>query len=283
MVVGHSDVETLNKVDESQRTGSNPAAAQTASTPNEDVRRYWDQGACGTYDYIVGSLPALSREWFAQIERHRYTVEPFIPTIAKFETHRGKTVLEVGVGAGTDHLQWARAGAVCHGVDLTQRAIETTRAHLALHGLSSTLQRIDAETLPFPDATFDVVYSWGVIHHSTHPEQIVREIRRVLKPEGLFIGMVYARHSLVAFKLWLKHALLKGRPWTSWSELVANHMESPGTKAYTVEEVQQVWAGFSSCETQQIVTVYDCSWFPRWMHRLFPDRWGWFIVVRARK
>ncbi|ODT43849.1 MAG: hypothetical protein ABS70_06975 [Nitrospira sp. SCN 59-13] len=270
-------------MDHSQGAGANPATGQAASTSNEDVRHYWDQGACGTYDYIVGTLPELSPEWFAQIERHRYAVEPFIPTVAQFGTHRDKTVLEVGVGAGTDHLQWARAGAVCYGVDLTQRAIETTRAHLALHGLRSTLQRIDAETLPFPDATFDVVYSWGVIHHSSQPEQIVREIRRVLKPDGLFIGMVYARHSLVAFKLWIKYALLKGRPWISWGELVAIHMESPGTKSYTVAEVQRVWSGFSSCETQQIVTTYDRSWFPRWMHRLFPDGWGWFIVVRARR
>jgi ubiquinone/menaquinone biosynthesis C-methylase UbiE len=171
------------------------ADSQTVSSQNEDVRQYWDQEACGTYKSVVGALPELSREWFASVEQHRYAMEPFIHTIAEFPTHRGKTVLEVGVGAGTDHLQWARAGAVCFGVDLTQRAIDTTRAHLTLHGFSSTLQRIDAETLPFPDASFDVVYSWGVIHHSARPEQIVREIRRVLKPEGMFIGMLYARHS----------------------------------------------------------------------------------------
>jgi ubiquinone/menaquinone biosynthesis C-methylase UbiE len=267
----------------SGRTEASAGAGHSESASNADVRSYWDQEACGTYDYIVGALPELSREWFAQVERHRYAVEPFIRTCAQFETHRGKTVLEVGVGAGTDHLQWARAGAVCYGVDLTQRAIDTTRAHLALHGLSSTLQRIDAETLPFPDATFDVVYSWGVIHHSAHPELIIQEIRRVLKPNGMFIGMVYARHSLVAFKLWVKHALLKGRPWTSWTELVANHMESPGTKAYTIPEVQQLWSEFSSCATTQILTPYDCSRFPGWIRRLFSDRWGWFIVVRARR
>jgi 2-polyprenyl-3-methyl-5-hydroxy-6-metoxy-1,4-benzoquinol methylase len=72
---------------------------------------------------------------------------------------------EVGVGAGTDHLQWARAGALCHGVDLTDAAIETTRARLAHYGFTSELRRVDAETLPFPDDTFDVVWSWGVIHH----------------------------------------------------------------------------------------------------------------------
>ena len=259
------------------------ADSQTVSSQNEDVRQYWDQEACGTYKSVVGALPELSREWFASVEQHRYAMEPFIHTIAEFPTHRGKTVLEVGVGAGTDHLQWARAGAVCFGVDLTQRAIDTTRAHLTLHGFSSTLQRIDAETLPFPDASFDVVYSWGVIHHSARPEQIVREIRRVLKPEGMFIGMLYARHSLVVFKLWVKHALLKGRPWRSWADLVAHHMESPGTKAYTVPELNALWSEFSSCETTQILTPYDYNWFPGWMRRWFRDRWGFFIAVRARK
>lgn len=253
------------------------------TSPNEDVRQYWDQEACGTYESVVGDLPELSPEWFARVEQHRYAMEPFIHTIANFPAHRGKQLLEVGVGAGTDHLQWARAGAVCHGVDLTQRAIETTRAHLALHGLRSDLRRMDAETLPFPDGSFDVVYSWGVIHHSAHPERIVREIRRVLKPNGLFIGMLYARRSLVVFKLWVKHALLKGRPWRSWSDLLAHHMESPGTKAYTIPELQALWSEFSSCDTTQLLTPYDYNWFPRWMHRWFPTSWGWFIAVRARR
>ena len=264
-------------------TEQGTATGRSESARNEDVRQYWDQQACGTYKSVVGAWPELSREWFAQVEQHRYSMEPFIHTFAQFPAHRGKTMLEVGVGAGTDHLQWARAGAICYGVDLTQRAIDTTGAHLALHGLSSHLQRIDAEILPFPDASFDVVYSWGVIHHSAHPEQIIREIRRVLKPSGTFIGMLYARHSLVLFKLWIKHALLKGRPWRSWTELVAHHMESPGTKAYTLPEVQRLCSEFSSCDTRQILTPYDGNRFPRWMRRLFPDRWGWFIIITARK
>jgi SAM-dependent methyltransferase len=250
---------------------------------NEKVRQYWDRKACGTYASIVGNLPELTPEWFAAVEQHRYAMEPFIHTIADFPAHRGETVLEIGVGAGTDHLQWARAGAVCYGVDLTQRAIDTTSAHLALHGLASDLRRIDAETLPFEDAFFDVVYSWGVIHHSAHPEQIIKEIRRVLKPNGVFIGMFYARRSLVVFKLWIKYALLRGQPWRTWDELVANHMESPGTKAYSVSELKALWSDFARCDTIQMLTSYDVAWIPVWLRRFLTDRWGWFIAVRARK
>ncbi|HET6674928.1 MAG TPA: class I SAM-dependent methyltransferase [Nitrospiraceae bacterium] len=253
------------------------------SVKNEQVRQYWDAEACGTAKCIVGEREELTPEWFARIEDHRYALEPFIHAFAQFTRHRGETVLEVGVGAGTDHLQWARAGAVCYGVDLTDRAIETTNAHLALYGCHSVLQRVDAEKLPFPDNFFDVVYSWGVIHHSTHPERIIREIRRVLKPTGSFIGMMYARRSLVVFKLWVKYALLSGRPWRSWADCVAHHMESPGTKAYTRMELQRLWGEFSMVETKQLLTPYDSNRFPDWISSWFPDRWGWFIAIKARK
>ena len=250
---------------------------------NEDVRRYWNAEACGTARCIVDEREELSREWFECIEDHRYSLEPFIHAVAQFTRHRGKTILEVGVGAGTDHLQWARAGAVCYGVDLTDRAIETTKAHLALYDCHSVLQRVDAEELPFPDDYFDVVYSWGVIHHSVHPDRIIREIRRVLKPKGTFIGMMYARRSLVAFKLWVKYALLAGRPWRSWADCLAHHMESPGTKAYTVAELKRLWVEFSMLECRQLLTPYDCNRFPVLMRRWFPDRWGWFISIKAGK
>lgn len=250
---------------------------------NEDVRRYWDEEACGTARPIVGEAPALSREWFERVEEHRYSLEPFIHSIAQFTRHAGKTILEVGVGAGTDHLQWARAGAVCYGVDLTDRAIETTRAHLALYGYESVLQRVDAEKLPFSDSVFDVVYSWGVIHHSSRPEQIIDEIRRVLKPSGTFIGMIYGRHSIVVLKLWIKFALLRGKPWRSASELVASYMESHGTKAYTTAEAKALFSSFRTCETKSLLTPYDCHRLPAWVVPLLRNDWGWFISIKAKK
>src|SRR5712671_2474918 len=141
--------------------------AQTA------VRAYWEREPCGTSPWITGEKERQSAEWFKSVERHRYEQEPHIPEVARFERGKGARLLEIGVGAGVDHVQWAKAGAVCHGVDLTDAAIEATRSHLALHGLHSELKRVDAESLPFADASFDIVYSWGVIHHSERPEKII--------------------------------------------------------------------------------------------------------------
>jgi ubiquinone/menaquinone biosynthesis C-methylase UbiE len=250
---------------------------------NDDVRQFWEQEACGTSQAIVGDASLCTREWFEHIETYRYIAEPCVHSTAQFTRYYGKRVLEIGVGAGTDHLQWARAGAECYGVDLTHRAIEITRARFQLYGFKSELQQIDAEELPFPDNFFDIVYSWGVIHHSANPEKIIREIKRVLKPQGMFLGMMYGRHSLVAVKLWVKFALLQGKPWRSLSDVVAHHMESPGTKAYTCRELKTLFSDFSSFQPTPTMTVYDRKRVPAWISKFIPDDFGWFIALRAIK
>lgn len=250
---------------------------------NYEVRNYWEKEACGTSLDIVGSDIEKTLEWFQKVESYRYQVEPFIHSVAKFTLHHGKKILEVGVGAGTDHLQWARAGALCNGVDLSDTAIDTTRTHLSLYGFQSNLQRLDAEELPFEDNTFDLVYSWGVIHHANQPERIISEIKRVLRPSGLFIGMMYGRRSVAAFKLWVKHGLLKGKPLQPWRDLIWNNMESIGTKAYTVRELKQMFSTFSSLKANPIITEYDKRKWPRWVSQYFPDKWGWFIALEAVK
>ncbi len=250
----------------------------------EDVQAYWEQVPCGTDAYIVGRAEPLSREWFEAVEEHRYTVEPFIHSVAQFTRYRGKRVLEIGVGAGTDHLQWARAGADLYGVDLTDAGIHITRKRLESYGLTSNLQRMSAESLSFEDGFFDVVYSWGVIHHSEYPERVIAEILRVLKPgTGEFVGMLYQRPSLTTLRVWMKHALLKGQPWRSLHEVLFQHVESLGTKAYTVSEVREMLAGFRKVNVTPILTVGDTHNLPRWITALLPVTWGWFLGIRAKR
>jgi len=250
---------------------------------NPQVKNYWEQEACGTGSYATGELEGKSKEWYEAVENYRYQMEPFIHSVAQFTRHHGKTVLEVGVGAGTDHLQWARAGCNLFGVDLTDEAIATTKRRFELYGQKSNLQRVDAEKLPFADGFFDVVYSWGVIHHSQNPESIIAEIHRVLKKGGMFIGMMYGRYSVDVLKLWVKHGLLKGRPFRTPSALVWNHVESIGTKAYTVREIKDLLGLFESKEAFKILTPYDTKYIPQPIARLLPNGLGWFIAFRAVK
>ena len=252
-------------------------------TLNEEVRAFWEREPCGTGTHITGALERQGIEWFEQVERNRYEVEPMIHSVAQFQRHHGETMLEVGVGAGTDHLQWARAGCRCHGVDLTDAAIETTRKRLALYGFTSDLRRIDAEILPFESERFDLVYSWGVIHHSEDPDRIVAEILRVLKPGGTFIGMMYAGKSVGVFNVWVKHALLKGKPWLSFDYINWHHMESIGTKGSKLSELRRMFSMFSATEARQWITEPDKHKWPRWINRFFPDSWGRYITLRGIK
>lgn len=249
----------------------------------QEVRTYWEGTPCGTLPEIVGDAAALTPEWFERVEAYRYAVEPFIHSIAQFTRHRGRRVLEIGVGAGTDHLQWARAGAECHGVDLTDAAIDITRARLTHYGLASTLQRVNAEAIPYDDGFFDIVYSWGVIHHAEHPERVIAEVHRVLRPGGQFIGMFYSRRSLVALRFWVRHALLAGRPWRSLRDVIWHHMESVGTRCYTAAELRELFGGFSQVQVIPLLTTYDTAYLPGWLARLLPDALGWFLAVRATR
>lgn len=250
---------------------------------NSQVQDYWEQETCGTGSEYAGNFEKHSPEWFAQVEESRYQLEPYIHSVAQFTRHHGKKILEIGVGAGTDHLQWARAGCECHGVDLTAAAIETAGKHLALYGFKSDLRHIDAEVLPFEDESLDLVYSWGVIHHSEKPERIIAEIHRVLKPGGKFVGMLYNRYSIAVAKLWLQNGLMAGKPWRSFDDIAWNHIESVGTKVYTNAELEALFAGFSNARAWSILCHSDTHRLPQFLTQWLPDKWGFFSPLQATK
>ena len=192
-------------------------------------------------------------------------------------------ILDVASGTAGVALQLAaRSRARVVGVDLTEPMLRQGQRRVAAAGQRDriTLVAGRGERLPFADASFDVVYSWGVMHHSERPEVIVREIRRVLKPGGTFIGMMYSRRSLVAWKLWVRRALLSGKPWRSLADVLWHHVESLGTKGYTQDELRSMFASFVRVEISPVATVYDRKWLGP-LARLVPDALGWNLAIRA--
>jgi ubiquinone/menaquinone biosynthesis C-methylase UbiE len=243
------------------------------------VRRFWEQKPCGS---VHGTAPEGTREYFNQVERRRRELEPFIDRYADFPSTTGQEVLEIGVGVGTDFVRFARAGAHVTGVDLTERGIALVRRRLALEGLPGRVLVADAESLPFPDNSFDLVYSWGVLHHTPDASAAAREAIRVLRPGGRLCVMVYARHSWVAYALWVRHALLAGRPDRTLSYVLARHMESTGTKAYTAREARRLFAPLNRLHVDQIGTRYDQR-VAGPLVGLTGRRLGWFLVVGGAK
>jgi ubiquinone/menaquinone biosynthesis C-methylase UbiE len=249
------------------------------------VRHYWDETPCGS---TTSSSAPLSRRYFDEIEAYRYQVEPEIFSFAQFTRYHGKRVLEVGVGTGTDFLQWARAGAQAYGLDLTAAGTRHVRRRLELYELPGQLCVGDAEILPFPNDSFDLVYSFGVIHHTPDTAAALREMMRVVRPGGRVKVMVYNRHSLTAFWLWVRKALLRGKLWKSLTWCLANFMESPGTKAYTARELREMVSRYPAASTiTAVLTVYDRLGLSRGLVRrvgmvaawLAPTRFGWWLTV----
>jgi ubiquinone/menaquinone biosynthesis C-methylase UbiE len=203
------------------------------------VHEYWNSHPCEAPRNP--RLKRFSREYFEAIEAARYDRHPAIMAFAQFPRYHGRRVLEVGVGVGTDFVQWVRCGADAYGVDLTREAIAHVEHRLAVYGLHACEVRIaDCEDLPYRDDSFDLVYSWGVIHHTPNVCRALEEIVRVCRPGGICKLMVYNRHSLAAFYVWVRRALLSGHPWYSFSRCIACYVESPGTKAFSYREIREM-------------------------------------------
>jgi SAM-dependent methyltransferase len=217
------------------------------------VHDFWNASSCGEDLYLRNRDKA---GYLAQ-SRRRYELEPFIPTFANAAETRDRDVLEIGVGLGADHQLFAEAGSRLTGIDLTERAIDHVRRRFEVFGLRSDLRVANAERLPFPDQSFDLVYSWGVLHHTPDTVRAVGEVWRVLRPRGRGTVMIYHRPSLVGFMLWCRYALLAGRPWRSLNTIFANHMESPGTKAYSVAEARDLFRDFASVTIRTELTHGD--------------------------
>ena len=266
-----------------------------SSSLKAEVKAFWNRGSCDTHH---AQSDKFTREYFEQIEEWRYTDQPFIHAFAQFTRYRGKRVLEVGVGAGTDFIQWLRAGALASGIDLTEEALANLTHRIREYALPEpeSLKLADAENLPFPSGTFDLGYSWGVLHHTPDTGKALVELVRVVRPGGEIKIMLYNRHSLCACKCWLRQALCKGRPWKSLRWVIWNHIESLGTKAYTESEIKQMLAplGVTSIRIGTFLTSADRITPKSLPHRigdslisavtaLSGSRLGWFHAISARK
>jgi ubiquinone/menaquinone biosynthesis C-methylase UbiE len=271
-----------------------------------DVRRWWSDHPM-TYDWR-GEIPHepgsaehlneierrfLSEAWFAQPEG----APPFSGLIP-FAELAGKDVLEIGCGTGVHAHLLAQAGARLTAVDLTPTAIELTRKRLDLHGLSADVREADAERLPFPDASFDFVWSWGVIHHSEHTDAVVREIARVLRPEGRLALMVYHRSSIT---YWVQYQLIRGvfglRLLRESPDEIANrYSDGVIARHYTRAGLEDLLAPFfDRIETQVMGQAGEAvplparlrgpaeRVVPASLRRAILRRWGWFVVATATR
>jgi ubiquinone/menaquinone biosynthesis C-methylase UbiE len=256
------------------------------------VREYWNSHPCGTQ---FTDIEWGSKEFFEEVERFRYETQPFMERIVGFGRFAGKTLLEVGCGLGTDLLEFAKGGAIVTGVDLTPQSIELVEKRFALANLAVNARVSDAEHLPFADNSFDVVYSFGVLHHTPNTQQAIDEVYRVLKPGGKIIIMLYHKNSLHVwlgiplYTLW-KFLRTKGsklsRPTLleDWVR-VYDGGENPLGKAYSRTEAERMFGRFRN-RTYTLCDSYRRR-FPKFvntMNQRFLAPWcGFWMVIKGEK
>jgi SAM-dependent methyltransferase len=268
------------------------------TTLKSEVRDFWDAESCGEVYATGGS----EKESYMEQARSRYELEPYIHDFAKFHEGLSKDILEVGLGMGADHVEWAQSGPrTLSGIDLTPKSIAHTRERLQLFNFESSINVGDAERLDFEQHSFDIVYSYGVLHHSPNTPQAFKEVHRVLRPGGVGRFMIYHTKSLTGYMLWLRYGLLVGKPFRSLREIYAEHLESPGTKAYSVSEAKELCSMYSEVTVKIQLSLSDLlegevgqrhrgrglsiakKIWPRGLIRKLFKNHGLFLLIEAKK
>ena len=269
-----------------------------ADVPIDAVRDFWNARPCN----IRHSAKEVgTRDYFDEVERRKYFVEPHIPGFAEFGRWKDRKVLEIGCGLGTDTVSFARAGAHVTAVELSQKSADLARRRVEVYGLEDrvTIHVGNAEELPLLVApqTFDLVYSFGVIHHSPHPQRIVEHLRRYMTAESELRLMVYSRISYKLF--WI---MKEENIWdmSRIDEIVARNSEAqtgcPVTYTYTDESVRELLEGFRVFDVHKAhIFTWDIDPYKRYEYQKAPE-WanvgddelarlerelGWHLLVTA--
>lgn len=285
-----------------------------------DVREWWAANPMtygfehGLTEYVDADgvrrqIPLTSREFFAQADEvfyqwnlPRHTPEAKFGKLFDYDRFRGGCVLEVGCGMGCMAMNWAQQGANVTAVDLNPVAIQQTRKRFELFGLSGEIREADGENLPFEDATFDYVYSWGVLHHSPNTAQSIAELYRVLKPNGRVGVMLYHRNSFL-FRYLVKYVegfLHMESRFLSPIGLGSRYGDgerkegNPHTWPITITEAKRdLFAQYADVNVDVFGT--DVGWIldhwlpgfgsslPAVLRKALDRRFGWSLWITARK
>lgn len=255
----------------------------------------WDANPCGSH--AASQYEFCTREYFEAIEDHRYRIaSPWMKQVIGFDRYGGKRLLEIGCGVGTDLLQFARGGAIVTGIDLSPHSIEIAKRRFEVYGLPGEFAIGDAEQLSFPDESFDVVYSFGVLHHTPNTERAISEVRRVLKPGGEAIIMLYNRASVYYWgAIIIKRGLIGGQliKFTP-AEIMSRSVEYPQAgamplvKAYTRAEARRLFRDFSRCQ----IEIHQLArgdlgplgrFMPESVLQWLARNFGWNLIIKAIK
>jgi ubiquinone/menaquinone biosynthesis C-methylase UbiE len=271
-------------------------------TSIDRVREYWDRRPCNLGH---SPKPLGTRAYFDEVETRKYFVEPHIPRFAQHARWAGQRVLEIGCGIGTDTINFARAGADVTAVDVSSRSLELAGERARVFGLDDRIRFVEANAERLSEfvepAAFDLVYSFGVIHHTPNPERVLEQIRRFFTgPNTTLKMMVYHRRSWKVLAILFREA--HGAFWRL-DEAIAKNSEAqtgcPVTYTYTRRSLRQ-WLERSRFAVDEMfvdhafpyrvsdyvqyryVKAFPFNVLPAPATRALERRLGWHLCVTAR-
>lgn len=259
----------------------------THHTPSAaEVKAYWEANplCAASIQYAPGTP-----EFFKEHERLRLESEPadLQRELYEWDRHAGKRLLDVGCGTGYVASLYARGGAIVTAVDIAERSVELTRQRLKLLGLTADVRVANAEALPFPDRSFDVVSSFGVLHHTPDTGRALAEVHRVLAPAGKAILMFYHRNSFAYRVLFPAKRLLQRQWMHKTAQDQVNAVDGPGNplgKVFSREELKALMPGFTDFEFRTWeLFFHHAGKLPASLRTFVARRWGWFLYVKARR
>jgi SAM-dependent methyltransferase len=256
---------------------------------NRAAIQQWTIRPCG----MVGEAAESDLAYFEGVERERYDdYAPWMSGFVRFDAYDGQKILEVGVGQGTDLVQFAKGGAEVFGIDITPRHLDLAERNFSVRGLHANLHLASAAAIPFDDDTFDFVYSFGVLHHTDDTVRCISECRRVLRPGGELLLGLYHRDSLFHAYTVLVNGILRGqlrrfgyRGLMSRIEAGADGVTiAPLVKTYSRSQLRYILEDFKtvSMDVRHLGTS-SRTVLPRPLVELAGRHIGWYLFARARK
>jgi SAM-dependent methyltransferase len=193
------------------------------------IRTYWNERI---HDLEIARHPIGTREFFEELAAYRYEKLDYLPRVVQFAGYRGQRLLEIGCGIGHDLVRFAQGGAVVTGVDLAEVSIDLAKKNFGFQRVTGNLQVMNGERLQFASGSFDVVYAHGVLQYTANIRIMIEEIRRILKPGGEAILMVYNRYSWLNFMSKLFGVKLE-------------HEDAPVLNTFSILQFRKILSGFS--------------------------------------
>lgn len=265
----------------------------------ERVKHFWDTRPCNSKH---SNKEVGSREYFDEVELRKYFVEPHIPSFAEFEKWRGKNVLEIGCGIGTEAINFARNGAILTVVELSEESLKLAQKRFSVYGLHANFILGNAEDIDIllpKEKQFDLIWSFGVIHHSPHPEIILKKCKDLLRDTGEIRMMIYSKLSYKVFNLMKETGVWD---FGELDSLIAAYSEAqtgcPITYSYTLEGTNRLFSDFTILDLRK---AHIFSWnIPKYItyqyekedclknvsdefFREMESELGWHILVKAKK